>query len=123
MYSQPKRIRVHVSCQLAVEELLSGIFDAEFMVTDSFHACVFSILFKKPFVVGNKERGNAQFESLLEMFGLQKRMVETCSQLHHSFISLKNNEDVIASQYLLKEYRLMSASFLKNMIENLIVFL
>ena len=64
--------------QPPVETWLRGFYDAEFVVTDSFHACVFSILFKKPFVVyGNNDRGMARFTSLLQMFGLTDRLVET----------------------------------------------
>lgn len=60
----------------SVETWLRGFYDAEFVVTDSFHACVFSILFKKQFVVvGNKERGMSRFESLLKTFGLENRLV------------------------------------------------
>lgn len=61
-----------------VEQWLRGFYDAEFVVTDSFHACVFSILFKKPFIVyGNKERGMSRFHSLLNLFGLEDRLVTT----------------------------------------------
>lgn len=60
--------------QPPVEQWLRGFMDAELVVTDSFHACVFSILFHKPFVVvGNKERGLARVKSLLKMFGLEER--------------------------------------------------
>lgn len=60
----------------SVETWLRGFYDAEFVITDSFHACVFSILFKKQFVViGNRKRGMARFESLLNMFGLEDRLV------------------------------------------------
>lgn len=63
--------------QPSIEAWLRGFYDAEFVITDSFHACVFSILFNKPFVcLGNKERGNARFDSLLQMFGLQDRLVD-----------------------------------------------
>ena len=34
--------------QPPVEQWLRGFYDAEFIVTDSFHACVFSILFSRP---------------------------------------------------------------------------
>lgn len=61
----------------SIESWLRGFYDAELVVTDSFHACVFSIIFNKPFfVIGNKERGMARFESLLIMFGLQDRMID-----------------------------------------------
>lgn len=59
-----------------VEDWIRGFRDADFVVTDSFHACAFSILFGKPFVVyGNPKRGLARFESLLRMFGLQRRLI------------------------------------------------
>ncbi len=61
----------------SVETWLRGFYDADFVITDSFHACVFSIIFKKQFiVVGNKERGMARFASLLKMFGLEERLVD-----------------------------------------------
>ena len=70
--AKPLNMRIKPS----VEIWLRGFYDAEFVVTDSFHACVFSIIFKKQFVVvGNKERGMARFESLLKMFGLEDRLV------------------------------------------------
>lgn len=61
----------------SVETWLRGFYDADFVITDSFHASVFSIIFKKQFiVVGNKKRGMARFESLLKMFGLEERLVD-----------------------------------------------
>lgn len=62
--------------QPPVEQWLQAFREAEYVVTDSFHACVFSILFRKPFIVyGNKERGMARFHSLLSLFGLENRLV------------------------------------------------
>lgn len=64
--------------QPPLEQWLRGFYDAEFVVTDSFHACVFSILFNKPFLVyGNASRGMSRFISLLNMFGLEDRLVLT----------------------------------------------
>lgn len=59
-----------------VEEWLQSIARSRYVITDSFHGCVFSIIFNKPFwVVGNKGRGQARFESLLRMFHLQDRLI------------------------------------------------
>ena len=67
--------------QPPLEQWLRGFMDAEFVVTDSFHACVFSIIFGKPFVVvGNKERGLSRFESLLSIFGLQSHLIGSSSE-------------------------------------------
>lgn len=61
--------------QPPVESWLRAFYDSEFIVTDSFHACVFSILFHKQFlVIGNKERGLARIYSLLSMFCLEDRL-------------------------------------------------
>ena len=55
---------------------------ADIVITDSFHACVFSILFNKPFVVlGNKKRGMSRFTSLLKLFGLEDRLVSSMDEI------------------------------------------
>ena len=59
-----------------IEDWLAGFYNADFIFADSFHACVFSIIFNKPFIAyGNKKRGLARFESLLNMFGLSERLI------------------------------------------------
>ena len=67
--------------QPPLEQWLRGFYDAEFVVTDSFHACVFSILFNKPFIVyGNRKRGLSRFESLLNIFGLKNLLIANISE-------------------------------------------
>jgi len=62
--------------QPPLESWLRGFMDAKFVVTDSFHACVFSIIFGKPFIaVGNEGRGMTRFTSLLSLFGLSDRLI------------------------------------------------
>lgn len=62
--------------QYPVEQWLKGFQDAQFVITDSFHGTVFSILFGKPFVVlGNEERGLARLKSLLKLFGLENHLM------------------------------------------------
>ena len=59
-----------------VEEWLSAFMEADYVLTDSFHGTIFSIIFNKPFwVIGNKERGMARFESLLSLFNLKNRFI------------------------------------------------
>lgn len=63
---------------LPVEDWLQGFYDAKFVFTDSFHACIFSILFHKPFFVfGNKARGLSRFQSLLSIFELEDRLIQS----------------------------------------------
>lgn len=59
-----------------VEKWLSSIYHADYVVTDSFHGTVFSILFHRQFVVyANPNRGIARLQSLLKMMGLEDRML------------------------------------------------
>ena len=61
---------------LPVSAWLRGFRDAGFVVTDSFHGCVFSIIFNKNFIaIGNALRGMSRFHSLLKMFGLGNRLL------------------------------------------------
>ena len=60
---------------LSIEEWLAIFRDATYVITDSFHGTVFSIIFNRPFIsVGNHARGTSRFLSLLEQFGLEERL-------------------------------------------------
>lgn len=68
------------TCHPGPREWLSLINDSSFVVTNSFHGTMFSILLEKPFVVsaipGKKVGLNDRMLSLLESVGLQDRFVE-----------------------------------------------
>lgn len=67
--------------QRPVEEWLEAIRDSEMIVTDSFHACVFSIIYNKPFVaILNPTRGNGRIKSLLKRFHLEDRLISSFDQ-------------------------------------------
>lgn len=60
----------------SVGEWLHTIRHAALMVTDSFHGCVFSIIFNTPFIcIPNGARGNSRFETLLRTYGLEDRIL------------------------------------------------
>ena len=62
-------------------EFLGLIKNAEFVITDSFHACVFSMIFEKPFVVfernkiGEKGNMNSRIYDFLEEYHLERQLV------------------------------------------------
>ncbi|MBV7440783.1 polysaccharide pyruvyl transferase family protein [Weeksellaceae bacterium TAE3-ERU29] len=59
-----------------VEGWLKSFDDADFIVTNSFHGTVFSIIFNKPFLtIVNKQRGASRFESLLKELNLEDRLI------------------------------------------------
>ena len=73
-----------------IEYWLKGFLNSEFVVTDSFHGTVFSIIFNKPFIViGNKLRGLDRMNSLLNIFNLEDRLV-----LSYDDLLNKNIKDI-----------------------------
>ncbi|NNH38940.1 polysaccharide pyruvyl transferase family protein [Acinetobacter terrae] len=70
-----------------IEDWLAAFRDASFIITDSFHGTVFSIIFNKPFItVANRERGVARFSSLLKIFNLEHRLISSLDQLTNDLI-------------------------------------
>ncbi len=98
----------------SMEQWLSCFIDAEFVVTDSFHGTLLSILFHKPFIsLGNPKRGMSRLLSILEAFGLQDRLI-------HGIDSEDDGEyyvsgiDWDAVEDKLKSYREDSFEFLRK---------
>lgn len=59
--------------QPSIEQWLRSFIDAEYVVTDSFHGCVFSIIFNKPFkLIPNPRRGISRFKSLFTLLGVDE---------------------------------------------------
>lgn len=59
-----------------IELWLQAFNKAKYIFTDSFHGCIFSIIFNKDFVAyGNKERGLSRFDSLIRMFNIKDRFI------------------------------------------------
>jgi len=96
--------------QPPVEQWLRAFYDAEFIITDSFHGCVFSLIFNKPFIVfGNEKRGNARFHSLLKLFDQEHRL---CSISTIDSIKLKDFSQKPAPDFT--PIRKVSIEFLKE---------
>lgn len=99
-----------------LEQWLRGFREAEFIITDSFHATVFSIIFNKPFVVyANKGRGAARFMSLLSLFGLEDRLIFKSKDLDGLTL---NSIDYDRVNKKIDYLRSKSLVFLKNIFEN-----
>ncbi len=60
-----------------VEEFLSLIKYASFVVTNSFHGMIFSVQFKKEFVIFSRALCDTKIIELLELFSLKDRMLVT----------------------------------------------
>ena len=76
------------------------IHHAERVITDSFHACVFSILFKRKFsvVYGATKKGMLnRIETLLQLFELPQSIISN-EQLDGGEFNYENNDRIINSQ-------------------------
>ena len=80
--NQAKELKFDIPCNIEeytyppVEQWLRSFRDAKYVVCDSFHGMVFSVIFNKNFIVlANKKRGSSRFASLLKMLGLEDRLI------------------------------------------------
>lgn len=69
----PKGTHHKVIYDIGVEEWLGYMQDAEYIFTNSFHACCFSIIFGKQFFAG--ARSGDKIDSVLDLFGLANRRI------------------------------------------------
>ncbi len=92
-----------------VENWIRGFMDAEFVFTDSFHGCVFSILFNKPFIAyANEGRGKTRVECLLKLFNLSDRLLNSLDEFDISIMerqidweSVNRKHDLLKKQSIL----------------------
>lgn len=74
--------------EAGIEEFLSLVKYAEFVVTNSFHGMIFCIQYKRPFTVFSRELCDNKITELLEMLGI-------LGQMHSDTFSLKINYDKV----------------------------
>ena len=95
----------------SIEEWLNTIKNAEFVITDSYHGSIFSIIFERQFQTFiNRERGADRFYTLFNRLNLQDRLLT-------SYTSFKGNEGIIDYSSVclqLKDLREDSLSYLKS---------
>lgn len=114
--TENKNLPIEYRIQPPVECWLRGFYDAKIVITDSYHACIFSIIFNKDFwVIGNKERGLTRFSSLLKTFDLEDRMIMNLTATQHI---IKNSINWSKVNTILDTKRTESYNFLKYNLSN-----
>ena len=109
-YSAPIKERV----QPPVDDWLNGLYSADFILTDSFHACVFSILFEKNFyVIANNQRGVSRITNLLSLFGLGNRIISSVNEC-----MVNDDIDYSTVNFKLAKWRDISYSFLTKSLQH-----
>ena len=101
--------------KISITRWLKAFHNSKFVVTDSYHGTIFSIIFQKPFIViGNQERGLSRFNSLLSKFHLQDRMIMSINDLTEEKIKKNIPFDEIEKTVILEEIK-TRAYFSKNL--------
>ena len=96
----------------SVSRWVAGFRDAQFVVTDSFHGTVFSIIFNKPFVaILNSKRGSSRFISLLSVLVLENRLISTTNDLLEEHLKPIDYTEV---NKILNDWRYLSISFMER---------
>ena len=100
----------------SISEWLRNIRDAKYVITDSFHGTVFSILFHKKFIsINNKKRGTARFESLLSTTNLMHHLMDE-NELDNPDINVILKEEINYNivDSIINNMRIKSLSFIKS---------
>lgn len=99
------------SVLISVEEWVESIANARMVVTDSFHGCIFSLIFGKPLIfMYNESRGNARFDSLIATFKLGGNCISDLAQYN----SKKSYDLPAETCSIINDLRDKSMGFLKN---------
>lgn len=97
----------------SIESWIASFAKADFIITDSFHGTVFSIIFNKPFIsITNKNRGNSRFDSLLSQFDLKYRLVNNVNDVNDVLVNEKVEYDEVNEK--INILRKKSLQFLKD---------
>jgi hypothetical protein len=99
----------------SINQWLQNFVDADYVVTDSFHGMVFSVIFNKPFlVIGNEERGLSRFTSFLKIVNLEERLILTNKNWDNLLIRKEINYDAVNK--IVASEKEKSFSYFKNYI-------
>jgi len=92
-----------------VEEFITLIKHAEYVVTNSYHGIIFSIIFNKQFYAFKREQCNSKIDELLIMFHLKRRLRQ----------NIKNIIDYSKINLIIKKQRRNAMLYLRNSLKKL----
>lgn len=104
-----KKIGKKQIANIGPEEFLGLINGAEFIITNSFHGTVFSILFHKKFYTIPISKVNSRIENLLEITKLEKRCIREIEE-----VDLETEIDYKQAEENLQKEKNQSINFLEK---------
>ncbi len=117
--TEDENIPLEKRVKISIEQWLRSFSDASLVVTDSFHGCVFSVIFKRQFIaIGNEERGLSRFYSLLNLCSLNNRLIFSSKDYgtYRSLLSEPINYDKVYEKLRIERKR--SVDFIKEALKN-----
>lgn len=112
-----KIFRADINASLSIKEWLAIFRDAKYVITDSYHGTLFSIIFRKDFLtIGNGERGLSRFNSILSTLHLDERLMNGSSLYSYNIsnIDWKNVETLLLVEKQ-KSYKFLNSSLNSNL--------
>jgi exopolysaccharide biosynthesis predicted pyruvyltransferase EpsI len=94
-----------------VEEFLALVKNAEYVITNSFHGMIFSVQFRKQFVIFSREQCDTKIKEVLELMDLNDRMLINGDEQY------RKNIDYDLVHKKISEARKESLDFLKMELE------
>ena len=95
-----------------IEDFLSLIYNARYVITNSFHGTIFSILLEKNFYTVKINGVNSRIENILNITELNNRCIENVSE-----IDLKEKIDFKNAKDKIEKEREHSQEFLRNVLK------
>ena len=102
----------------SIEEWLSSLKNADYVITDSYHGSLFSIVFRKPFeTIINRGRGADRFTAVFQQLGLLDRLIDSPS----SSVVLENAIDYASVCAKLRHLQKDSISYLESALSQFMI--
>ena len=97
--------------EAGVEEFLSLVKYADYVVTNSFHGMIMAVQYQRPFVIFSREQCDIKIDEVLALLGLSNRIIVEANE------SVPYYTDYDKVDERLETYRQESFSFLKKCLE------
>ncbi|SFA82377.1 Polysaccharide pyruvyl transferase [Acetitomaculum ruminis DSM 5522] len=98
-----------------VGEFIGTIAGAKYVITNSFHATVFSVIYERNFITVPHHTNPDRMRHLLSMFGLVNHLIDSVKRVPENLDKLKIDYGKV--EKLKKKSRLVSEEFLKKSLE------
>ena len=115
LWSNDRRVDYYLKYQNPIK-FLNLMYNADYVVTNSFHGMAFSIVFNKQFFAFERKKYNSRLESLSKLFHLENRLVSSNEDFNLLF-DQSNGIDYSEVNNLLENMKKQSEIFLNQIVE------